>query len=159
MPQVDGYGSGTHVSWPNTGDSHPNSYAPPNITPEKITSLRLGDSQACAWASMLDSARHTFHAWARAEMINRDRHRRIVNTTTEDAASVENAPTMDDLGAYVRAAGYSPGTTDCALLARKFPSSTRLAVLTALFNCSGGGLASSCRHPHARLLHARHIAG
>ncbi|MEW5312753.1 MAG: hypothetical protein WDW38_004362 [Sanguina aurantia] len=129
-----------------------------NATNEKITSLRLGDSQACPWASMLDSARHTFHAWARAEVINRDRHRRIVNTTTEDAAWVP-APTMDDLGAYVRAAGYSPGTMDCALLARKFPSSTRLAVLAALFNCSGGGLASSCRHPHARLLHARHIAG
>ncbi|MEW5299595.1 MAG: hypothetical protein WDW36_002594 [Sanguina aurantia] len=159
--EVDGYGSGTHVSWPNTGDSHPNSYAPADITPAKITSLRLGDTQPCAWASMLNSARHTFHAWARAEVINRDRHTLLAHTTTdaEDAASVDNAPTMDDLGAYVRAAGYSPGTMDCALLARKFPSSTRLAVLTALFNCSGGGLASSCRHPHARHLHTRHIAG
>lgn len=98
---------------------------------------------------MLDSARHTFHAWTRAEVMNRKKHRRLVNVTIASPN-----PTMDALGVFVRASGYLAGEMSCPLLARKFPTGTREAVLKALFDCEGGGLSETCMHPHARHLQA-----
>lgn len=55
----------------------------------------------------------------------------------------------DDLSRFVKAAGYESSSYMCPLFARKFPSSTKLAVSMALLACNGGGLSSRCDHPHA----------
>ncbi|MEW5316981.1 MAG: hypothetical protein WDW38_008317 [Sanguina aurantia] len=140
--EMDGCGCKTHVKWPDYVVSSPTQYQPDEITAHFIEGLRSGDGGHCMWAPMVESAQRMFQDWSEFGRGN-------VTGGLERALSMSPgwSATVDDLAQFVKRSGFAQVSTRCAMMARKFPGNTKLAVAVSLLDCDGGGMSRRCRHP------------
>lgn len=142
--QIDGCGCKTHTHWfTQWVVNSPTAYKPEEITPEFMKDLRYGGDKKCEFWLMVDSAKDLFQRWADSNAADIRDGRTPPHVSAESALSIGT----DDLAQFVKAAGFQPLSSVCPLMARKFPTDTRMAVANSLLDCNGGGLSSSCKHP------------